>query len=136
MDVALDVARYLDTGSTLLTVGTNVFAHLLPDSPNTAVAVYEAPSVAPEYVWGSTAPWVHHARVRIVARSTSVATARARADYCHTRLNVIGGVLASSTAGSGKTYLSVQPEGEPAGFGQDEAGRYAFQFAAACDWTP
>lgn len=134
MDVALDVARYLDAGSTALTVGSNTFAHQMPATPNTVVAVYEAPGVAPEFTFGSTSPWVHHARVRIVTRSTSVATARARADYCHARLNVIGSTLQSST--SAKKYLSVQPESEPASFGQDEAGRFSFVFAAACDWTP
>lgn len=134
MDVALDVARYLDAGSTALTAATNLFTHFMPQSPNTAVCVYEAAGVAPEYTWSSTAPWVHHARVRVVARSTSVATARARAHYCHTRLTVIGSTLAGST--SGKRYLSILPESEPSDFGQDEAGRHAFQFAAACDWTP
>lgn len=124
-----DVAGFIDSGSTALTAGTNLFMNFLPDTPNTAVAVYETGGAPPEFVFGSTTPAWRNPRVQVVSRSTSSQTARTRIETVYRRL---AGVSNTTLQGaSGPNYLSITPVQDPFLLGRDEQARVTF----ACNFA-
>lgn len=130
-----DVAYYLDSSSTAMTRGVDLFAHTLPETTadRVAVGLFERQPPPPIGRFGTGTPIRRHA-VQVIVRSTmptngegivNPTNARARADSAWSILN---GITNQTIQGS--TYLRAEPQTEPFTLGQDERGRLMFSFTA------
>lgn len=63
-----DVITYLTGAGLGLTFGTNLFASLMPDSPDTCVTVIEYPGAGPDWMMGIALPGVEETNYQVVAR--------------------------------------------------------------------
>lgn len=129
-----DIAQHLDTSSTAITRGVNLFAHTLPETTAVAVGLFERTPPGPVQRFGSGTPAIRRHTIQVLARSTMPTNgealpvptnARARADVCWTAMN---GIL--NTTINGSTYLRAEPLTEPFEIARDERGRVVFGFSA------
>lgn len=115
-----DMTDYLTTGSIGLTTGTNLFAAGLPDSPDTACAVYETGGFFPIHAMaaGPGSALLERPRIQVVTRAQSYRTAR---QIAHNAFKLLDG-LRDRTVNSTR-YLYVQAVSSPAAMGIDGSGR-------------
>lgn len=134
MGMIEDVVAYLDSGSTGIAAGTDLFAHTLPETTGVAVGVFEREGPAPVRSFGAGSTPMQRGLVQVLVRSTAPANgesvavptaARALADTCWSRLEGI-----ANTTLSGSTYLRAEPTSSPYALTRDEAGRIVFGFSA------
>lgn len=127
-----DIATYLDAQSTRFTKlsGTtgNLAKTVLLDrtpAPDTMTAIYETGGMAPQWVFGSTAPIIETAGLQVIARSTSYATAHSNAFAAY---RILGGIrnqyLPTSTHSTKCLYLDCNPDQPPFSIGPDQQGRH------------
>lgn len=101
------------------TLGVDLFLSLLPDAPDSCVAVYEMPGQGPVYVAGDVAlPAWERVQLQVVARAASYPAARTKIGNVWRSLQKIG-----NEALSGTTYLAVQAVDSPAPLGRDHQQR-------------
>jgi hypothetical protein len=91
------------------TVGTDIFAGRMPDSPDTCVAVSEYGGSAPDYVHNGTTPQFESLRFQVKSRAKGYATAEAKAQAVFTALKP----LIATTVLSGTTYKQITPIQSP-----------------------
>ena len=115
-----DMGDYLSTGGLGLTTGTNLFLGTLPDSPDTAAAVYETGGFFPIHAMSASAgnAAVERPRIQIVTRAAKYQTARQLMHNIFTRLDGLGDTTINSTR-----YLHMTAVSSPAAIGTDPSGR-------------
>lgn len=107
-----DLAIFIASASTSYVVGTNVFKGYMPETPNTAITVYENPGLAPEWALGGSAPIRERPRIQVIVRSTSYQTARSHAETVHKKLDR-GAINSTSVSSSGPRYLRIAAAQQP-----------------------
>jgi len=124
------VGAYVDAGSAL-TVGTDLFKGLMPETPDVCVALYETPGErALEMVGGST-PTVERPHLQVVARATDYVTARTNSQTVHGILQAVTDLNLS-----GVRYLRIQPLQAPYLMGRDENRRVKVVFNCSVEKEP
>lgn len=115
----VELGDYLSTNG-VGTVGTDLFLGFMPDTPNGCVALYETGGLGPARAMRGSAgqPVAERPRVQVVARSTSYASARAKARDAYLLLEGLGDVTLN-----GVQYKWVGAVQEPFMMGRDELGR-------------
>lgn len=120
-----DVIAYLDSSLATLTAATNLFATVMPESPDDVVAVTETPGPAPVDTMGTGAPSVETPRLQVLSRAEHPATAKARAREAWLALGAIGeGLL----GGGDRRVLRVQVDQSPFVVGRDGNDRIIYGF--------
>ena len=117
-----DIATYLDTQLASLTVGTNLFAGVLPETPQTAVALFESTSMPPMETHGTgTRPVIERPRLQVIVRSSDYAGARSLADDVWEVLQAVSGQTFSGTR-----YLRIASIDSPQFLDRDSQQRPRF----------
>lgn len=108
--------------------GYNLFLGQMPDSPDTAIAVYEYPGNAPEYVQNSYAPIAERPQIQVVTRAQTYADAKALADAAWSALSPVTNAILGGTK-----YRSIRPNSSPAFMKRDTNDRALIFFNASVD---
>lgn len=124
-----DVATYIDTNSTALSVGATgnlLKAQLLDSIPaDTCVALYEQSGTvtSQSFSTGSTGAAVEfeNPNLQVISRSTSYTTARTNAQTIFTLLDGLSATLPTAT---GTNYLSIDALQSPFSIGKDRNERW------------
>lgn len=122
MGMLEDLGGYLDTQSASLTLGTNLFLGLIPETVSNCVAIYENSGIAPEFTLGNdNLPVIERPELQVIVRDSSYATGRALADSCYRILTQIANQTINSVR-----YLRVQAIATPTVMDRDENRRVLF----------
>lgn len=110
MTVLDEVGTYISTNVTGVTLGTNLFIGLLPDSPGNCVAIFETVTDAPYYVMNGTTsiPQLENPRMMLYVRNASYVTGRALIETIWRQLQEV-----SEDALSSVVYHRIQAFGSP-----------------------
>lgn len=117
-----EIATYLQTQG-IATTGTTLFKSLLPDNPDTALALIETGGLSGEYVLDQIPVDCERPGLQIRTRANDYATARQLAEDAYQALDAI-----NETVLSGVRYHWVRPQQAPFSLGQDERGRRLIVF--------
>lgn len=138
-----DVVARIDSGSTAMTTGVNLFANVLPDDVRTVVTgVFERAGGRQDQVYGTAAAF-ERPSLLLITRSTapidgasapSPVNARAEAWKAYRALTSVGN-QALSTA-SARVFGAIEPGEAPYLFDVDEEGRHLFAFTAGAWVVP
>jgi hypothetical protein len=116
-----DIGAYVDT-NTSLTLGTNLFLGLLPESPGNCVALFEESGVSGLYTQGSTnLPQLERPQLQLIVRNDSYATGRSLADTVYRVLTQITNQTINSNL-----YLRIEATSNPAVMDRDKTKRVLF----------
>ncbi|NBO55360.1 MAG: hypothetical protein EBU84_12395 [Actinobacteria bacterium] len=122
MSVLEDLGGYLDTQLASLTLGTNLFYSLLPETVDNAVALYENAGAPPNFTMGSTnLPQMERPQVQALVRNNSYSSGRTVCENVYRTLTAI----ANQTI-NGNRYLRVEALGMPTLLERDVAKRVVF----------
>lgn len=114
-----DIGTHLDTEVSDLTLGTNLFLGLLPDSPNTAAALYEIASFPPVYTMSGVGhPVIVNHRIQTYVRAADYSTCRTLAEEVWLTIQEV----ANETVG-GNDYLRAMAAGSPEFLERDDRDR-------------
>lgn len=117
-----DIGGYLDTQSALVTLGTNFFYSVLPESPDNCVALLEIGGVAPIFTLGSNnAPRIERPQLQLLVRNTSYETGASTAQDLYLILTQI-----ANQSINGTTYLRVVAMSNPNLLERDLSKRCVF----------
>ncbi len=119
-----DVATYLETNSTRLTVGINLTKGHMPDSPSTVTTIYESgglPAIHSFSTSGAVRSF-EQPGIQVLTRSTDYQTARAVAEDVYTILDSVGNTLLPTATGI--WYGSIDAAHSPADTGVDGNERH------------
>lgn len=93
-----DLADFLDAALPELTLMVNFFEGLLPNKPDTAVAIYEYPGEPDEYLLGpNTLPAFSHPRVQLIVRAPDYGTGRSLIESVMRELETITNATINGT---------------------------------------
>lgn len=114
-------------------VGDDLFLSSMPTSPDTAVAVYEYPGLAPAYVHGHPDPTEEYPRFQVQIRGAEYDAARLRIERCARALGRVRERVINGTH-----YHRMTPLGTVAVLEGGESGRVrlALSFEAAKTLSP
>lgn len=122
MGMLEDLGGYVDTNSGALTLGTNLFLGILPDSPSDCVALLENGGTAGMYTHGSNnLPELERPEIQFIVRHSSYATGRSLADTIYRTLTQIANQTINSVR-----YLRVEAISSPEVMDRDESRRVLF----------
>lgn len=112
-----EVGTYLDTNVSALTLGTNLFLGLMPDTPAICASIYELTSMSPYFTMnGSTSePVLENPRVMLYVRHSVYSTGRALIETVWKQLNEVSDDTLSSVG-----YLRIAGLGSPEFLERDE----------------
>lgn len=113
-----EVGTFLQSAGLSLTLGTNLFLSLLPETPNDCTAIYEVAGIPPAIVMSTDLPGIDQPRLQVVTRSTSYSTARTKAD---TIWKALLGVRDETL--SGVYYLAINALDSPSPTARDHVQR-------------
>ncbi|CAB5220430.1 hypothetical protein UFOVP238_52 [uncultured Caudovirales phage] len=113
-----DLATYIDTQISSLTLATNLFIGFMPTNPDTAVSIYETTGKDEMGMGGPVA--FRTADVQVITRAITYVDTETLALTIHSALNAL-----RVTVGS-KNYVSFTPIARPALFERDSNDRYLF----------
>lgn len=102
-------------------LGTNLFLGWLPDSPDSAAALYETAGYYPLYIANLPAPGMERPGIQVLVRDATYATGRERIESIYQRLASIGNQVVS-----GRWYAAVRPMQAPFALAPDERNRPRF----------
>ena len=121
-----DVAKYLSTTVTALTLGTNLTKGFMPDSPDTVVTVFETGGYRPTHflTTGVQTRAYENPGIMVHARSTDQVTARNLAESVFTKLDGLNNRGLPTT--TGKHYVSIDAVQSPFSIGRDKNDRFVF----------
>lgn len=110
------VGDYLQSAS-VGTLGTNLFLGMMPETPDTLVAVYEYTGERPQFTMGSGATAIDRPMLQVVCRAgrQDYPVARDKAQQIRSLL----GAVTQETL-SGLTVLRLAPQGSVNPMGEDE----------------
>ena len=132
MPFADELVAYIDSNSTALTAGTNLFKNAVVETTGRAVFVVETPGAPAIDKFSGTLPAITRPRCQVMVRSTAAVGGAGIPASTGTRAlaqdvwEVLYGIV--NTSLSGKTYLRVEPLQDPFFLRHDEAGRACFAF--------
>lgn len=117
-----DLGTYVDT-NTSLTLGTDLFLSLMPDTPDNVVALYESTGgVVPVSTMGSTnLPQIERPELQVIVRNTSYSTGRALANTLWELLTAVSNTTIESTL-----YHRIESTSSPFVFDRDDSRRVLF----------
>lgn len=119
MAMLVDLGGYLATQSGSLTLGTNFFYSIVPESPDNCVALTEDGGVSPIFTQGSTnAPKIERPQLQLYVRNTSYETGMALAENLYMILTSI-----ANQNINGVQYLRVIALGNPSLIERDQTKR-------------
>ena len=124
MGAAIDIANYLDTQG-LGTAGTNIFAHVTPDKPNSLISVYAfgSPMALRSHGKGSSnSVWAIKENLQVQYRNKNRLTADTTMRTIFEKLESAGGF----TATDGNEYLFIECTRFPGQLRVDENDRSIF----------
>lgn len=102
------------------TLGTNLFLAVMPETPDTCVAVYENAGNRPSFTMGS-APWaIDRPLIQVICRSTRGDYPAAR-DKAETIRALLGAVVDQNL--SGVNVMRIEVQGSVIPMGEDENQR-------------
>lgn len=116
-----DIGGYIDT-NTALTLGTNLFLSLMPETVDNCVVVVENAGIAPTFTMGSVhLPQIERPEVQIVVRNTSYSTGRSTAETVYRLLTQI-----TNQTINGNFYHRIDAIASPALYERDINKRVLF----------
>lgn len=122
MSVLEDLGGYLDTQLASLTLGTNLFYSLMPETVDNVVALYENTGAPPNFTMGSTnLPQMERPQVQALVRNSTYSAGRTVCENVYRVLTAI----ANQTI-NGNRYLRVEALGMPALLERDASKRVVF----------
>lgn len=126
------VGDYLQTGS-YGTLGTNIFLAMMPDTPDTLIAVHENSGQLPQFTMGSAAVAVNVPGIQVICRATrsDYPTARDTAESVRSYLGAV-----TQTSLSGLSILRIEPQGSVQPLGEDENQRPLVSVNFSCMVLP
>jgi hypothetical protein len=117
-----DLGGYLDTQLAGLTLGTNFFYSLLPETVDNCVALYENSGAPPNFTMGSNnLPKLERPQVQALIRNTSYTTGRDLAENVYRALTQVSNQTINSNS-----YLRVEALGVPSVIERDTNRRVLF----------
>lgn len=122
MSLLEDVGGYLDSQLGTLTLGTNLFYSLMPETVDNVVALYENAGAPPNFTMGSVnLPQMERPQLQALVRNTSYSSGRTVAEDVYRTLTAI----ANQTI-NGNQYLRVEALGMPSLLERDVSKRVVF----------
>lgn len=122
MSLLSDIGGYLDTQVASITLGTNFFYSLLPESPDICVALVENGGVTPIFTQGSiNLPAIERPQIQFIVRHTSYELGAALSDTLYRVLTQI-----TNQTISGNKYLRVMAISSPSLIERDKTKRVVF----------
>lgn len=124
MSLILDLVSLLETAA-VGTFGDDIFVGFTDKAgaPDTQLALYETPGMAPEHVLGNNPPSAIRPRVQIAARATDYVDARALAQAAYDAVGNLTGVTVGGTL-----YVRIEALQEPHDIGPDLSNRRVLAF--------
>ena len=122
-----DVAQYLSTNITALTLGTNLTKGFMPENPSTVVTVFETGGYRPthSFTTGVQTRAYENPGIMVHARSTDQVTARGLAESVFTKLDGLNNRSLPTTTGT-HHYVSIDAVQSPFLVGRDSNDRFVF----------
>lgn len=122
MSLLEDLGGYLDTQLASLTLGTNLFYGLMPETVDNVVALYENAGAPPNFTMGSgNLPKMERPQLQALVRNTSYSSGRTVCEDVYRTLTAI----ANQTI-NGNSYLRVEALGMPSILERDATKRAVF----------
>jgi len=116
-----DMGTYVGS-NTALTLGTDLYLSLLPDSPDNVVALFENTGIVPVSTLGSTnLPQIERPELQFIVRNTSYATGRTLANTLWELLTSV-----SNSTIEGTLYHRIEATSSPFVFERDQSRRVLF----------
>ena len=127
-----DMAAYLASATSAFIAMSGTAGNMLKSAmldrtpaPDTMISLYETGGMGPTLAFGSTSPVYETCGLQVLSRSTSYATAHARAHSAYVWLGGIHNKYLPSTSATTKVlYLDVQADQTPFPIGPDANGRH------------
>lgn len=129
MTMLAEIGTYLDAQLATLTIGTNLFLGQLPESPNTATALFHSPSGRPDFTMGAVdgtaqLPQFEWHRLQVVSRAANTATSYTDAETLI--WSIYRQLSLTNVTMTGVRYLLIEPVAVPAPLEEDKGGRISF----------
>lgn len=131
-----EVTSYLSTQMGL-TLGTSLFANVLPETTGAAAAVYEHEGLPSVQRFGNNLPAYERPRLLVVTRSSAGAAGAVSSTHARTLafkawkgLTLVANTQLPSSTGTNSRYLRIEPVSSPFLLERDDRGRYVFGFYA------
>lgn len=122
MTILEDLGGYLDSSTASLTLGTNLFYGLMPETVDNVVALYENAGAAPNFTLGSSnLPQMERPQLQVLVRNTAYSTGRSLAETIYRTLTAIANQTINTNS-----YLRVEALGMPAVLERDSSKRVIF----------
>ena len=120
--ILVDLGGYIDSNFASLTLGTNLFYGMLPESPDNCVALFENSGIAPVFTQGSNnAIKIERPQLQFLVRNTSYETGSALANSLYLFLTEVANQSINSTQ-----YLRVIAISSPSVIERDSNKRVLF----------
>lgn len=117
-----DLGGYLDTNMASLTLGTNFFYSMIPETTSNCVALYENSGAPPNFTMGSNnLPILERPQIQILVRNSSYSDGRAIIEEAYRILTAIANQVIN-----GNRYLRVEAVSVPALLERDSNRRSVF----------
>lgn len=117
-----DLGGYLDTNLASVTLGTNLFYSLMPETIPNCVTIYENAGAPPNFTMGSNnLPQLERPQLQFLLRNTSYSTGRALAEDIYRVFTAI-----TNQTINGNLYLRVEALSVPAVLERDSNNRILF----------
>ena len=121
MGMLEDIGGYIDAQTTL-TLGTDLFLGLIPDTPSNCVSVFENGGVAPDFTMGTNnLPQLERPELQFIVRNSSYSAGRIIADTLYRTITQISNQTINSVR-----YLRLQPISNPSVMDRDANRRVLF----------
>ena len=122
MSVLEDLGGYLDAQTGSLTLGTNLFYGLMPETVDNVVALFENAGAPPNFTMGSVnLPQMERPQLQVLLRNTSYSNGRTLADSVYRILTAIANQTINTNS-----YLRVEALGMPQVLERDVSKRVVF----------
>jgi len=119
-----DVATYLETNSTRLTIGVNLTKAFMPDNPNTCTTLYETGGFGPinQFSTGGGSRVYEQPGLMVHSRSTDYQTVRLIMEDVYTVLDGVGNTTLPTA--TGVSYGSIDATQSPFLINRDSNDRF------------
>jgi len=122
MSILEDLGGYLDTQLSTVTLGTNLFYSLIPETVSNCIALFENSGTAPTFTMGTNGlPQLERPQLQFLVRDASYSTGRDLSDSIYRVLTAITNQTINS-----HVYLRVEAVATPALLERDANRRSVF----------
>jgi hypothetical protein len=125
-EVLDDIGAALETAG-VGTQGTDLFLSVMPETPDTCVAVVEVAGIEPVDVFRDSAPIIETPRLQVLSRARRADDAKTKARAAWLAL---AGVGEGTVGGGNKRWLNIDVVQSPFMIGRDENDRVIYGFNA------